>query len=83
MSCHRSVQKTAVECLSTSLRRSRRHLAGYRELLNSAIEEVCSPQPPDDEDGPLPDSQIGVSFWTSDEKEAFFSALAVRAGKKK
>ncbi|WPG97805.1 Hypothetical protein R9X50_00058600 [Acrodontium crateriforme] len=59
-------------------RSSRGHVARYRNLLNSVIEEVCSSRPLEDETGPLPGSQIGASFWTSNEKEAFFSALALR-----
>ena len=47
---------------------------GYRDLLNAVIEEAAGVVQRDVKS--LPPSQIGASFWTSSEKEVFFSALA-------
>lgn len=49
-------------------------LRSYRDLLNSNIAEVLEPTETSGTDA-LPPSQIGVSFWTSNEKHQLFSAI--------
>lgn len=49
-------------------------LRSYRDLLNSNIAEVLDPTGNSGSDA-LPPSQIGVSFWTSNEKHQLFSAI--------
>lgn len=49
-------------------------LTKYRDLLNDVIHEATRLGEIQD---PLPDSQIGASYWTSAEKEAFFAKLDV------
>ncbi|PMD47607.1 hypothetical protein L207DRAFT_412898, partial [Hyaloscypha variabilis F] len=46
----------------------------YRELLNIDIEDTAARRLQED-DYPLPASQIGSSTWTSSEKDRFFTAL--------
>jgi hypothetical protein len=48
----------------------------YRTLLNSVIEEAAGVIHPDAD--VLHPSHVGQSFWTSEEKEAFFHALAIK-----
>jgi len=48
----------------------------YRQLFNSFIEEVRDRYEIFELD-PLPPSQIGLSRWTSEEKDTFFTALAL------
>ena len=49
-------------------------LRSYRDLLNSNIAEVLEPnENPKSE--PLPPSQIGSSFWISNEKHRLFAAI--------
>lgn len=45
----------------------------YRNLVNSAIEETAGIANDDIE--PLPPSQVGACFWSSEEKETLFSIL--------
>lgn len=67
-------ERTAQEGTSGEMRG---HLnKDYRDLLNSAIEEAAGVSHPDSET--LYPSQIGLSYWTSVEKDAFFHALAVK-----
>ncbi|KAI9789170.1 MAG: hypothetical protein M1816_006302 [Peltula sp. TS41687] len=63
-----------------------KHSEEYRQLLNATIQDACTGAPTcltgeeqEDKDSrnPLPASQIGASYWTSEEKEAFFKALPV------
>jgi RNA polymerase I-specific transcription initiation factor RRN5 len=49
-------------------------LRSYRDLLNSNIAEVLDPAGNSGTDA-LPPSQIGTSFWTSNEKHRLFSAI--------
>lgn len=49
-------------------------LRSYRDLLNSNIAEVLEPTGNSGTDT-LPPSQIGTSFWTSDEKHQLFTAI--------
>jgi len=49
-------------------------LRSYRDLLNSNIAEVLEPTGDPGTDA-LPPSQIGTSFWTSDEKHRLFAAI--------
>jgi RNA polymerase I-specific transcription initiation factor RRN5 len=49
-------------------------LRSYRDLLNSNIAEVLQPAETSELE-PLPPSQIGMSFWTSNEKHRFFAAI--------
>lgn len=49
----------------------------YRDLFNSTVNETMK-GPPMDEADLLPMSQIGVTQWSSYEKEIFFSTLAKR-----
>lgn len=50
------------------------NLRSYRDLLNSNIAEVLEPTGNSGTDA-LPPSQIGTSFWTSNEKHQFFTAI--------
>lgn len=52
-------------------------LRAYRDLLNSEIAEA-SGQVSHVKAEALPPSQIGASFWTSQEKDKFFEALSCR-----
>lgn len=52
-------------------------LRAYRDLLNSEIAEA-SGQVSHVKADALPPSQIGASFWTSQEKDKFFEALSCR-----
>ena len=49
----------------------------YRTLFNSTINELMSDRP-SKADHLLPESQVGATIWSSEEKKAFFSALASR-----
>jgi hypothetical protein len=49
-------------------------LRSYRDLLNSNIAEVLEPTKNSGTDA-LPPSQIGATFWTSNEKHQLFSAI--------
>jgi hypothetical protein len=51
------------------------HNSDYRELLNVEIRDASARAIPEDHI-PLEQSQIGLSIWTSKEKEDFFSALS-------
>ncbi|GAB7359071.1 hypothetical protein MBLNU230_g5143t1 [Neophaeotheca triangularis] len=67
------------EMRTTSQRRSRKPKpakAGYRyrKLLNTTIEHAA--QNHSDEEEVLPSSQIGASYWTSQEKSRFFRKLS-------
>lgn len=52
-----------------------RAINGYRDVLNQEIDDAAGRSQSPYE--PLPPSQVGASFWTSDEKEAFFRKLTV------
>lgn len=49
---------------------------GYRGLFNSTVKEIASNQ--SETDNLLQETQIGVTVWSSEEKGAFFRALARR-----
>nr|POE85385.1 hypothetical protein CFP56_43701 [Quercus suber] len=58
----------------TGRHQGRIRLTEYRDLLNSVIADVNSQN---HETNSLASSHIGASYWTSTEKEALFSALAL------
>ena len=47
----------------------------YRELLNEQIQEVAIGKLPNGYASSLPPSQIGATYWSSEEKEGLFAAL--------
>ena len=59
--------------------RTTRYNEEYRQLLNETIQDVSTQTevPEKIEETPFPASQIGASYWTSEEKDAFFRALPV------
>lgn len=48
---------------------------GYRQLYNETVNEIVR-EPPSDHQELLPPSQIGITMWSSEEKDSFFTALA-------
>ncbi|CAD6578779.1 MAG: hypothetical protein ASARMPREDX12_008970 [Alectoria sarmentosa] len=50
---------------------------GYRGLFNSTIKEIALNNS-SETDNLLQESQIGVTVWSSEEKEAFFRAISMR-----
>lgn len=51
----------------------------YRRLFNSTVKEIASNKSLSSEtEDPLQESQIGITLWSSEEKGAFFRALASR-----
>ncbi|KAI9836745.1 MAG: hypothetical protein M1838_004966 [Thelocarpon superellum] len=59
-------------------KRPRPHNDEYRRLLNVEIEDAIARADLDEESPPLPASQIGLTRWTSVEKDVFFDALSRR-----
>ncbi|TVY53450.1 hypothetical protein LCER1_G004913 [Lachnellula cervina] len=51
------------------------HNIKYRELLNNNIHDVATKMIRDGDEHSLPKTQIGISIWTSQEKDRFYSAL--------
>jgi hypothetical protein len=48
----------------------------YRILFNRTVTEATGVYEPEDDQIALPSSQIGVSWWSAEEKEVFFLALS-------
>ncbi|KAH8656180.1 hypothetical protein BGZ60DRAFT_347288, partial [Tricladium varicosporioides] len=69
----RRVTKTGGEIRAKRLKNY--YNAGYRELLNSDIQEVSTKVPQEDKEA-FKTCQLGVSTWTVWEKNNFFSALS-------
>ncbi len=72
----RGFQDSVAAVPGAKRRRKSSYSDAYRGLLNETIEQAASRCVPI-KDHPLPSSQIGISFWTSQEKESLFEHLGL------
>ncbi|KAJ9629382.1 hypothetical protein H2203_001755 [Taxawa tesnikishii (nom. ined.)] len=72
----RKAKEKEIRLRSKRLRLSGHYSNPYRELLNETILEASGQVPPDPAQME-PSSTIGLSSWTSTEKEVFFQKLAI------
>lgn len=71
-------KRTSLQAPLSRWKRLRAHYNDkYRELYNETVNEVIQ-VPPLDRQKLLSPSQIGVTWWSSEEKETFFTTLAKR-----
>ena len=72
----RKVKNDSRSALSRGKRLKGSYKDGYRELLNETLRAIQSKS--DSHESPLLPSQIGVTLWSSKEKDLFFVSLAKR-----